>query len=285
MPLQPSRRDRSSGLQEPHIGPTTSNTMKTHRILALGIASLFLAAPVRAAVFSWDGGGANDNISTAANWLPDGAPVNDGTSIIQFAGAVRLTPNFSTAFSAAQILFLNSADAFVLGGSTITIGSGGFANLDTQTQTVGNTITVGPSGTAFSATSGDLVFSGAVALGANLLNVNGANTTTLGAGITGTGTITKSNATGILAITSTATAIGADFNLTAGITRIAPGGVTQVFSSTSTIAVSGTGILNFNESSTLDGALLTMASGTAVNVAVGKTLTVQGGGIASFANF
>ena len=265
-------------LQEPHIGPITSNTMKTHRILALGIASLFLAAPVRAALSTWNGGGANDNVGTAANWNPVGAPTSDlVNTILQFGGAVRLTPNFGTVFSADQIIFLNTADAFVLGGSTVTIGNSGIANLDTQTQTINNNVTVGTASSVFSATSGNLAFNGTLALGANALSVNGANTTTFAGAITGTGTVTKSNATGILAITSTATAIGADFNLTAGITRIAPGGVTQVFSSTSTIAVSGTGTLNFNENTTLDGALLTMASGTAVNVAVGKTLTMQNG--------
>src|SRR5215471_13358268 len=43
------------------------------------------------ATLTWDGGGANDNWTTAANWVGDVAP-NPGDDLV-FAGTVRLTPN------------------------------------------------------------------------------------------------------------------------------------------------------------------------------------------------
>ena len=255
----------------------TKSAMKTHRILSTTIASLLLAFPLPAATVTWDGGGGNNLISNMVNWNPDGAPLNDGSATLQFDGAVRLAPNFGAAFSAAGITFLNTADAFVLGGSTITIGTGGFLNSDTQTQTIDNNVTVGTATSAFNAANGALAFNGTVALGANPLAVNGAFATTFGGAITGTGTITKS-AAGAMNLNATATAIGADFNLTGGTTTLVATGTAQTLSSTSAVAVSATGAFAINESLMLDGAQLTRDATSALSIAGFKTITMQNGG-------
>ena len=54
--------------------------MKHCQLLVSNVIMLVLALPVvsRAAVFTWDGGGANNNWTTLANWNPDGAPVPAG---------------------------------------------------------------------------------------------------------------------------------------------------------------------------------------------------------------
>lgn len=60
--------------------------MKLYRILATAMA-LILAARVFAATDTWDGGGADNNISTNNNWADKTAPVSDlnNTDLI-FAG-------------------------------------------------------------------------------------------------------------------------------------------------------------------------------------------------------
>jgi len=246
------------------------------RILASTIAALLIATHAHAVTETWDGGGADNNFSTGLNWLDNSAPLSDllNTDLI-FAGVVRLTPNVSAALSTNSIVFNNTAGAFTLGGSGLTVGTGGITNNDADTQTFTNAISLGTASSSFNAASGALVFNGALGLGTSTLTVPGAANTTLGV-VNGTGTINKSG-TGSLNIIGTATAIGADFNLDLGTTNLMTG-TTQVLSSTSTVAVNATSILNLNESLTLNGAQLTRAAGATLTLAAGKTLTVQSGG-------
>src|SRR5262245_4326693 len=104
------------------------------RFLATTIATL-LAASIFAVTDTWDGGGADNNISTNNNWLDNTAPASDlvNTDLI-FAGSVRLAPNFSAIFSANSLVFNNTAGAFVFGGSAVTIGAGGITNNDADLQ-------------------------------------------------------------------------------------------------------------------------------------------------------
>ncbi len=253
--------------------------MKYHPILAISIASIIIANPVSAATFTWDGGGANDNLAAANNWSTNIAPGSDlvNTDLI-FDGIVRLTPNVSVAFSANSLVFNNNAAAngFTFGGSTLTIGAGGISNLDGDTQTFGNQVTIGTASSIFDAVAGQLVFNGTVALGTNALSVKGSSVT-FGGPLTGTGTITKST-TGAFNISATATAIGADLILTGATTTLVATGTTQTFSSTSTVVMSGTGTFAINENLVLDGAQLTRATGASFTLATGKTLTIQNGG-------
>ncbi|MHC4503270.1 MAG: hypothetical protein ACYTFI_08200, partial [Planctomycetota bacterium] len=96
-----------------------------------------------AVTFTWDGGGADNNWSTGANWVGDVAPDPAVPDDIVFAGATRLTPNVDVAWSVNSITFAATADTFTIGGAQLTIDAGGITNNDTDsTQTIDCTIDV-----------------------------------------------------------------------------------------------------------------------------------------------
>jgi fibronectin-binding autotransporter adhesin len=175
---------------------------RTLRVVAfLGVT---LAAPLLlVAGTTWDGGGADDNWSTVLNWNPDGAPANDGTAGIVFAGSVRLAPYVDTAWDVLSLTFNNTAGAFSLSGSPLTLGGGGITNQDTDAQTILNAITLAAPQT-WNAASGNLTLSGTIANGGHLLTIDGAKNTSLYDAITGSGGLTKTG-TGVLTLYGTAT--------------------------------------------------------------------------------
>jgi hypothetical protein len=248
--------------------------MNTPRILALSVASLLTVTFAQAQ--TWDGGGNSDLIVNAFNWNPDGVPVLNADII--FAGNVRLTPENAGSFQVNSVTFNNTAGAFVIGGTgTLSIKGGGLTSNDTSTQTFNNPVSFGLAATStINATSGALVFNGAVTTATTTLTLNGGNAITLGSSIAGNGAITKAGA-GAFNFAATASPIGADFNLNAGVTTLTAGS-TQAFTSGSSIGVSGTASLVFNESVILAGAQLTRAEDAELTVGAGKTLTVQNGG-------
>src|SRR5438445_133152 len=72
----------------------------------------------------WDGGGADDNWSTANNWDPDTPPPNDGSAFLVFSGPSnggRLTPQVDAAWSVYSINFNGVGAAFAIGGSPLTV--------------------------------------------------------------------------------------------------------------------------------------------------------------------
>jgi hypothetical protein len=165
------------------------------KLTLTGLLSLLAAAPAFAVTDTWDGGGADNNLSTALNWLDNTAPASDlvNTDLI-FDGTVRLTPNFSAVFSADSITFANNAtaNAFTFSGSALTIGAGGIVNNDANLETFNNTVTIGTATSTFGAASGGLAFA-SVSLGANAVNFTGAGAGTI-TSLTGSGTITKTGA-------------------------------------------------------------------------------------------
>ena len=82
-------------------------------------AELALAADV-----TWDGGGSDDNLRTAGNWVGDSAP--DTNDVLIFKGTVRTTPNndFTADTQFNGIIFSNTVagQAFTLGGNAIDLG-------------------------------------------------------------------------------------------------------------------------------------------------------------------
>lgn len=165
-----------------------------HRSLVL--ICIAWAGTLTAQVDTWDGGGADNNLSTGLNWVDNGAPLgNLAATDLVFGGSVRPSPNLSTNFSANAVTFNSTATAFTVTGNALTIGAGGIRNNDGDLQTFNNGITVGNAtitSSAFTAASGNLLFNGTVALGTSTLAVNGTQTVTL-ANLTGTGTINKTS--------------------------------------------------------------------------------------------
>lgn len=70
----------------------------------------------------WDGGGGNNNLTTANNWALNENPKEYDTLL--FAGSARLAPynNHSDNTEFSTLAFSNNAGAFVLGGNTLSFG-------------------------------------------------------------------------------------------------------------------------------------------------------------------
>jgi hypothetical protein len=169
---------RSQACRLSRTPPPRSRTPppRSAALLALGIASLLLTSlAARAVTDTWDGGGADDNIGTDANWVDNTAPVSNllNTDLI-FAGVTGLTPFFQSPFSTDSITFSNTAGAFVLDGATVFIGLTGIINNDAQTMTFENTVDFSnvPTST-INAASGGLTFTSFVELPTDTLTITG----------------------------------------------------------------------------------------------------------------
>ena len=83
----------------------------------------------------WDGGGANNNLSTSGNWGFNEIPKYWDTLV--FAGSTRLAPNNNLAVGAEfdSLVFSNNAGAFVLGGSLLNFG-GSITDDSSSVQTI-----------------------------------------------------------------------------------------------------------------------------------------------------
>ncbi len=127
----------------------------------LSLAASIVLSDVGRAGETWDGGGANNNWTTAANWNSDGpgrdeAPANDGTADILMAGTTRLTPLVNVAYDIHSLTFNSNAGAFViLGAQELTIGAGGVTNNDADRQSVIGPVRLAADQT-WSATNGPL---------------------------------------------------------------------------------------------------------------------------------
>jgi autotransporter-associated beta strand protein len=158
---------------------------------ALGIALIaFMAHGPGATGQTWDGGGLDDNWSTAANWSPDGAPANDGTAGIVFAGSVRLTPYVDTAWDVLSLTFNNTAGSFFIYGSPLTVGAGGIVNQNSAQSLENDLLLSAPQ--TWQAAAGNLRLLGNVANSGHLLTVDGYHTTAVYGNITGSGGLVKS---------------------------------------------------------------------------------------------
>jgi hypothetical protein len=249
---------------------------------ALGIASVLLTPLVgHAAPDTWDGGGANDNVSTGANWVDNTAPVSSLANTDLFFGTApedSAAVNFSAAFS-AHSLTIQDADGFLdfytFSGQTLSVGSGGISHDGGKSATFTNPVSF--SGVANSTISEGfvLLFTNTVTLPTNTLTVNGAGETFF-ENFSGSGALTKSGA-GIMNWTPTVTA-NVEINVSAGTLRMHADGVTDVLGGGGSIAVNGSSLFDVRDNLTLDGATLTRASGAEVILAADKTLRVQNGG-------
>lgn len=122
---------------------------------------------------TWDGGGANNNWSTLANW--DGAVPVAGDDLV-FAGATRLTPNNDIAADTSfnSITFAAGASSFTLSGNRITMGStAGVKNLSANAQTVNLNIITNLADTLIQKQNGPIVINGIIS-GTGGLKPNGA---------------------------------------------------------------------------------------------------------------
>jgi len=97
------------------------------QIVLIVLTSLALRSQVIAASV-WDGGGSDNNWSTAQNWTSNVAPTNDGTADVVMDGTTRLTPNIDVPWNVNSLTFSTNSGSFALGGGPLTVGAGGITN-------------------------------------------------------------------------------------------------------------------------------------------------------------
>ncbi len=254
-----------------------------HSIVAL-VTGTALSSHARAQL--WDGGGANNNWSTANNWNPNGVPVNDGTANVGFGGSVRLAPVVNGAVDVRSITFVSGAGAFDVnpGGFRffLQIGAGGVTNSDNSTQTISNPIRLTAAQT-WRANSGPLVF-GSVDGQGNVLTVNGSFDTTIDRH-TGTSSSLIKGGSGTLLLTGNGTSNGG-VTINAGTLSIDADsrlGGNAVVINGGTLAMAADIIFSRNITLTAVGASLT---GPTRQLSYdGGLLTVNGGSVTTFSGF
>ncbi len=234
------------------------------------LAAVALALPgshrAPAATFTWDGGGGNNNWSTAGNWTVAGVPTQPGTGLddLQFAGGTRLTPNMQASYNINSLTFNTGSGTFTLGntgGTTLTLQGGGVTHNDNSTQTVNiSTIVLGASQiwNAGTVAGGSLVFGGATLdLGSShTLTVDGTNNTSIDNDISGSSSGILKNGTGALTLSGTNTFDGG-VSLTAGTLNI--NSTTALGATASTLTITGGTINNST------GGAITLANNNAQN--------------------
>ena len=162
------------------------------------LAAALVSAPrVEAATRTWDGGGADNNWSTAANWSADTLPVAgdtvtfNGTStkpatidvavtvaVFQmnagYTGTITQAAgqpvSFTTSYTQSAGTFIGGASTITVTGGT-TVNSGGTFNGGSATINLNGALTVNAGG-AFTSTSGTLTVTGAVTFAAGVFTHN-----------------------------------------------------------------------------------------------------------------
>ncbi len=178
--------------------------------LAAAIASLLAAPPAAAASITWNGGGADLNWSSAANW--GGAAAASGDDLT-FSGATGLNP-YNDGLTRIGTVNL-SAGGFTISGNALTL-DGDFTNAGNNTWSINSTL---GAARIFTSHSGILTLSGSITNAGFLTTVSGAGATTL-AGILGGGGGLAKSGTGMLTLTGT--------NTYTGTTTISPGGTLSI---------------------------------------------------------
>lgn len=240
--------------------------LKAIRALALAVSLV----PTSAAwAQTWDGGGSNNNWTTANNWNPNGAPVNDGTADITFSGSARLRPNANGAKNINSLTFDSAAGAFVSGGSILTINGGGILSSATVAETINNNIVLGANQTwTVSDPASTLTVRGRVS-GGSALNKAGDGTLTLSGANTYTGGTTVSAGTLLGSTTSLQRNIVDNANVT--FNQTFSGTYAGILSGTGTLTKAGSGTVTVSGANTYSG-------GTTVSAGIlqGDTTSLQG---------
>jgi autotransporter-associated beta strand protein len=245
---------------------------------ALAMALLAgLPALASAATFTWDGGGGDNNWSTAANWVGDAAPPNDGTADIVLAGSTRITPNVDAAWNIKSLTF-NGSSAFTLSGSDLTIQGSGVmttagitSNISTATETINNNLILGttqswkiPSGA-----TAKLVINGDVTSNVAFQALNAAGVIEVNGVMGGTGNFSKDfNGTVVLNDANTLTGNPSNataFNGTVLVGVNTPNGAPGAFGDSSAAILLGAGVAGTGTVSVL----------TSAAVAVDRAFTVR----------
>lgn len=136
-PIHQDHRQRATQSQAgPHLVPRFI-VARAAGLSVIGALLLSATGWLHAATETWDGGGANNNLTTAANWLDNTTPTN--FSDIVFAGSTRLAPVVNTNFYMHSLVFGPTAGAFHItetNGWDFYVSDGGISNQTSLNQTV-----------------------------------------------------------------------------------------------------------------------------------------------------
>jgi T5SS/PEP-CTERM-associated repeat protein len=181
------------------------------------LALFFILLPSLPAGEIWDGGGANDNWTTAANWDVVGhtvaPPPNNGTANVHFAGNEGTLPIVDVPYSINSLTFDSGSLSFIITGQELTIGAGGVTNNDNSNQIVFAPVKLAANQT-WNAAAG-LLGIGAINLNGYDLTLDGAFNFSLTNAISGAGELIVANT-----YTGTVTMSGAASNTHTGFTTV-----------------------------------------------------------------
>jgi autotransporter-associated beta strand protein len=199
----------------------------------------------------WNGGGADNNWITAANW--GGTLPTSPSSTLVFDGSTRLTNNNNFAANTvfAGIQFNSTAGAFVLGGNAVGL-AGDVVNNSSNTQTVNVPLAL-QQNTHFNAASGNINVGGAISGGFSV-TVLGGHTVTLSSANSYSGGTTVTAGT-LVAGVHGALPAASNVSITAGTLQLATNTGSETLSGLS-IAAGGSFDLTNNH------IILTYANGT-----------------------
>ncbi|NCY22944.1 hypothetical protein EBX31_13465, partial [bacterium] len=158
-------------------------------LLLFVLSGLVTPLPLSAASSTWDGGGADGNWTTAANWAGDVAPVGASTSDLIFAGTTRTstTDNFAVGTDFRNLTFDATAGAFTLAGGNRLDLFGSITNLSSNLQTISLPLYLQNLNTAYAVNTGSgagMTISGVIGgntgavltkLGSSTLTLSGVN--------------------------------------------------------------------------------------------------------------
>ena len=279
---------------------TSKSNLVLVPVLLLALANSGLAQ-------TWNGGGANNNWSTGANWSGGVAPANPipgaGTADVIFSGSTRLTPVIDTPWNIDSLTFSATAGAFNVGGTNqLFLENAGITDNSTATETISAPIKNGVVSTTMSITTaagGNLIIDSMDWYGV-ALTVSGSGNTTIVTGTdsgptaslikNGSGTLFLTGAEGFtnpatinagIVNIQNATSLGTTDNGTTVNTGgqlqiqggIAVGAEALTLNNT---GVGGTGaLLNISGNNSWAGAV-TLGSATTIGSSTG-TLTISGG--------
>jgi FG-GAP-like repeat len=159
---------------------------------------IFAFIGANGAVKTWDGGGADTNLNTAANWVGDVAPIsNDDLVFPVNAAAVALNNNYFFFTTFRSITF--QGGTYTLAGNPFNVTAG--VNVDAGTQTINTIIGLSGGAQTFTHGTGSVTTYAGVSLGSNNLTFTGAGNGGFGL-ISGSGQLIKDGLGACLVLTS-----------------------------------------------------------------------------------
>ena len=246
-----------------------------------------------ATTFTWDGGGADNNWTTAANWVGDVAPVAGDDLVFDSTGVgVRPLPNNDFAAATNFGTITVAAGGYMLGGNSMILATdltaSNASGSSTVSLVVGGTATVTRNGAGTLVLSGANSFSGATTINAGVVSIQ--NATALGTTAAGTTVASGARlevqggiAVGAEALTINGTGGGSGVLVSVSGSNSWAGAITLGSASTidsiaGTLTVTG-GITNGGYLLTVAGAGNTILSTTAISGTGGVT-KIDGGTLA-----